>query len=1172
MALAVLAGLAVVAGSGGATAQDGGASSVDGRIVVRPWVDDAGQLSRVEFGFRPGWGLDVRGGADGPDDISPPRRFLTRSLIDERAGTWLRSSELLIPDAEGSETGVRGRILVRAEADEEGRLTRIEFGFRPDWGADIRGTESGPDDIFPPNRFLTRRLIDRSAEKWLRSSQITVPVERPVETAEPSEGEVGAAGGVASAEDGATITVPAGAAAVGAEITARVATEEELPPPPDGATKVLSAWEFEVEGGITEPVTLSFPVPQDGEAWTVARYNGDRWELVPFVVENGMVFATPDSLSDFGVFNFGKRAVSGAVGLAGDAVGLAGDAADRVGDAAGEVWDTAKEGTRVVVRGVGGAVEAGYAYVKRGGEWVVELGAQMVRGIESAYKQLSDWIAQTVSPLDCEHESDNVLATLNTGQVLLDSCAEDEGEDEHRLRVKNMRRFWVQACPGPLVPPDLRRAPNLDVLGPLSNCALDGGTLLPSGREAEWISRLDSPAEIRATFSDSAALMTMIDWILAILGASDISGKIGHAVDIVASLRELPAVSQFVEHAAAGRIGEALSELGRILSSTTALKHISGVIVKAVPDLGDEFGGSVIAKALTIVELGRVPLKLYDLLSAHYSASGTFAAASFERTDLPTRAQDDEADESAGAFVAVSAGEEHSCGLRNSGVVECWGRNDDGQTDAPSGSFSAVSAGTNHSCGLRNSGAVECWGNNDFGQMDAPSGRFSAVSAGGRHSCGLRETGAVECWGNNDFGQTDAPSGRFSAVSAGMGHTCGLRETGAVECWRLNNFGQTDAPSGRFSTVSVGRWHSCGLQETGAVECWGRKTDAPSGRFSAVSAGGEYSCGLRETGAVECWGADWYGSTDAPGGRFSAVSAGGSSCGLRETGRVECWGSNEYGQTDAPGGGTVSVIGNEPPRCDDIADIGPLDPGELGGRIDPGDYCRDPENESLRYEATSSDNSVATAFISGGSLVVAAARASGAATITLTASDPSGLTGQASFRVTVSGNTQPEPVGSIPTTTIAVGYTNDDIRLGSYFRDADGDALDYSSSSSNSSSVSVRIRNGELIVTGRRAGSATITVTADDGNGGTATQQFRATAAPYPSSGFAYCQPDTIKVYYFDPFAGTKHHLDITGEQAERIYGASWWATIETMSASDCAIWPTGRAFDENDARRVRHS
>ena len=67
--------------------------------------------------------------------------------------------------------------------------------------------------------------------------------------------------------------------------------------------------------------------------------------------------------------------------------------------------------------------------------------------------------------------------------------------------------------------------------------------------------------------------------------------------------------------------------------------------------------------------------------------------------------------------------------------------------NAPPDRFIAVSAGWEHTCGLRESGAIECWGYNLMGQADAPSGRFSAVSAGNWHTCGLRDRGEIVCWG-----------------------------------------------------------------------------------------------------------------------------------------------------------------------------------------------------------------------------------------------------------------------------------------------------------------------------------------------------------------------------------------------------------------------------------------
>ena len=68
-----------------------------------------------------------------------------------------------------------------------------------------------------------------------------------------------------------------------------------------------------------------------------------------------------------------------------------------------------------------------------------------------------------------------------------------------------------------------------------------------------------------------------------------------------------------------------------------------------------------------------------------------------------------------------------------------------------------VSGGYYHTCGVRPSGSVECWGSNMNGQTTAPSGTFSSVSAGDYHSCSVHTSGAVACWGYNDYGKTTVP-------------------------------------------------------------------------------------------------------------------------------------------------------------------------------------------------------------------------------------------------------------------------------------------------------------------------------------------------------------------------------------------------------------------------------
>ena len=273
-------------------------------------------------------------------------------------------------------------------------------------------------------------------------------------------------------------------------------------------------------------------------------------------------------------------------------------------------------------------------------------------------------------------------------------------------------------------------------------------------------------------------------------------------------------------------------------------------------------------------------------------------------TEITIPASDGErATSSDGAFAAVSAGGDHTCALRESGAIECWGGSDQGQSDALTGKFTTVSAGTVHTCGLRENGAIECWGADGNWKSDAPEGSFTAVSVGLYYRCGLRESGAITCWG-----RSYAPEGSFTAVSAGQSHACGLRESGAIECWGDNGYndeGQSDAPSGAFTAVSAGYYHTCAIRESGAIECWGLNDDgqlaAPAGSFTAVSVGGWHTCGLLASGAIECWGNNRYGQSDDPEGSYSAVSAGGDhTCALRESGAIECWGYNNAGQSAAP--------------------------------------------------------------------------------------------------------------------------------------------------------------------------------------------------------------------------------------------------------------------------------
>lgn len=144
-------------------------------------------------------------------------------------------------------------------------------------------------------------------------------------------------------------------------------------------------------------------------------------------------------------------------------------------------------------------------------------------------------------------------------------------------------------------------------------------------------------------------------------------------------------------------------------------------------------------------------------------------------------------------WTSLTAGGSHACALDDAGNVWCWGDDrfsqlgdlvpftgdgDDWSIKTGPGTratpglvagiadASTISAGRDHTCGVRIDGAVLCWGKNTYGQLgkgDQAEGDFATqvvlpglaagVGLGQQHSCARSLNGTTWCWGANHSGQ-----------------------------------------------------------------------------------------------------------------------------------------------------------------------------------------------------------------------------------------------------------------------------------------------------------------------------------------------------------------------------------------------------------------------------------
>ena len=245
----------------------------------------------------------------------------------------------------------------------------------------------------------------------------------------------------------------------------------------------------------------------------------------------------------------------------------------------------------------------------------------------------------------------------------------------------------------------------------------------------------------------------------------------------------------------------------------------------------------------------------------------------------------------------------------------------------------------------------------------------------------------------------------------------------------------------------------------------------------------------------------------------------------------------------------------------------------------------DTDGDTLTITAASSDETKATvSAASDGSTLTLTGVAEGTATITVTAQDSDGNRVSDTFDVEVTKASQLQQANRAPTVSSAIGDATiinesgtHQTSLSGVFSDADIDSLTITAASSNEAvaTVSVVPDYSSLTVTAKVRGTATITVTADDGNGATVSDSFTVTvkAAPVVASALADVNGMTVGASKDVSLAGVFSDgdgdtLTITTASSDydvaNAFAFHGTLTVATFSAGSATITVTAQDSDGN--------
>jgi len=223
------------------------------------------------------------------------------------------------------------------------------------------------------------------------------------------------------------------------------------------------------------------------------------------------------------------------------------------------------------------------------------------------------------------------------------------------------------------------------------------------------------------------------------------------------------------------------------------------------------------------------------------------------------------------SVISITAGLDHTCAITSEGEAKCWGKNHFGRLGNGSNSLWSttpenvidlggvaigLSAGNEHTCALLNSGGVRCWGSNSSDELGVAEKKkvsktpmdvvgldsgVTTITTGYSKSCAISNSGIVKCWGwigSSMFLDMPTEINGFNnaiSIAAGGGHVCFIIEDGGVKCLGENAAGQLGSGTNSDSLSPV-------------------RVTSLEGDAVSVVANFDFTCVLMNNGQVKCWG------------------------------------------------------------------------------------------------------------------------------------------------------------------------------------------------------------------------------------------------------------------------------------------------------------------------------